>query len=150
MTLYRFKTFTTSYYFPKLSSETQYLYSIYSAFGGKLSKVYWFLFRKIAFFRSLHSVNVNNLDFPYHQICELEGNNSLMSFNLGSPGLERKISILGYNSIEKKAFFAKFSEQKAAMELSENEINILKSLQNTGLVPVLYDAFITEKYVFFK
>ena len=40
MLYYRFKTFTTSYYFPRLSKEQKFMYGLYSAYGGKLSKIY--------------------------------------------------------------------------------------------------------------
>ncbi len=46
MTYFRFKTFTTSYYFPTLQTHQQYMYGLYSAYGSKLSKIYWNTFKK--------------------------------------------------------------------------------------------------------
>lgn len=97
MKLYRFKTFTTSYYFPHLDSSLQYMYGLYSPYGGRLSKIYWWLFRYSSFVRSLTSVNEKDLEFPYSKIKASDGNDTLMSFNMGSPGVEQKISILGYD-----------------------------------------------------
>lgn len=34
MKFYRFKTFTTSYYFPRLDAGHQYMYGLYSPYGG--------------------------------------------------------------------------------------------------------------------
>jgi hypothetical protein len=150
MLYFRFKTFSTSYYFPNTTAETRYLYGLYSAYGGSLSKIYWWIFRNCALVRKLNTVKSEHFDFPYQKIGQLVGNNSLMSFNMGSPGVEQKISILGYNQDEKQSFFAKFSQKKEAMELSKNEISVLEILRPTGLAPFLYDKSITANYVFFK
>ena len=74
MKLYRFKTFTTSYYFPHLDSSLQYMYGLYSPYGGRLSKIYWWLFRHSSFVRSLTSVNEKDLEFPYSKIKVTDGN----------------------------------------------------------------------------
>lgn len=97
MKYYRFKTFTTSYYFPHLDSSLQYMYGLYSPYGGRLSKIYWWLFQHSSVVRSLTSVNEKDLEFPYSKIKASDGNDTLMSFNMGSPGVEQKISILGYD-----------------------------------------------------
>ena len=65
MKYFRFKTFTTSYYFPKLSSSFLYMYGLYSPYGGMLSKVYWALFRNIRLVRLLSSIDESKLDFPF-------------------------------------------------------------------------------------
>ena len=150
MKLYRFKTFTTSYYFPELTKDLQYMYGLYSAYGGKLSKIYWALFRKCKWIRRLTTVNEKNVDFPYATIKELTGNNSTLSFNMGSPGIEQKISILGNDSCKQEPFFAKFAQKEAAKRLSRNEIHILRKLADTGLAPALMDYKITDEYVFLK
>lgn len=150
MKYYRFKTFTTSYYFPKLSKKTQYMYGLYSAYGGMLSKIYWSLFKKIQFIRVLTSVKEESLPFPYSTIQNCVGKNSLLAFNMGSPGVEQKISILGYDYSTQSPFFAKFSQKKRAMELSKNEIQILTALKDTDIATILFDYKITDNYVFLK
>jgi serine/threonine protein kinase len=90
------------------------------------------------------------MNFPYQQICDVEGCQSLMSFNLGTPGVEQKISILGYDKNNTLQFFAKYSQKPLAMELSQNEIHVLETLRDTGLVPQLYTKSITDDFVFFK
>lgn len=150
MHYYRFKTFTTSYYFPETGRDKKFLYGLYSPYGGKLSKLYWYLFTHYSFVRKLSAVNESQLDFPYSLIKKAEKNNSLMSFNMGSPGPEQKISILGYDDLLQRPFFAKFSQKPAARALSKNEIEVLTELKGTGLVPELLHSEITEDYVFLK
>lgn len=150
MKLYRFKTFTTSYYFPHLDSSLQYMYGLYSPYGGRLSKIYWWLFRHSSFVRSLTSVNEKDLEFPYSKIKVTDGNDTLMSFNMGSPGVEQKISILGYDKTLDIPFFAKFSQKPRAMALTRNEVLVYRLLDGTGLTPRLLKSVDTEDYVYLK
>lgn len=150
MKLYRFKTFTTSYYFPHLDSSLQYMYGLYSPYGGRLSKIYWWLFQHSSVVRSLTSVNEKDLEFPYSKIKASDGNDTLMSFNMGSPGVEQKISILGYDKTLDIPFFAKFSEKPRAKKLTRNEIRIYRMLDGTGLTPRLLQSVDTDDYVYLK
>lgn len=150
MKYFRFKTFTTSYYFPKLSSSFLYMYGLYSPYGGMLSKIYWALFRNIRLVRLLSSVDESKLDFPYTKIKAADGGETLMSFNMGSPGIEQKISILGYDNKLNIPFFAKFSQKPRAMALTRNEVLVYRLLDGTGLTPRLLKAVDTEDYVYLK
>lgn len=126
------------------------MYGLYCAYGGMLSKIYWSLFKKFQLIRMLTSVKEESLPFPYSIIQNCVGKNSLLAFNMGSPGTEQKISILGYDYSTQSPFFAKFSQKKRAMELSKNEIQILTALKNTGIATTLFDYKITDNYVFLK
>lgn len=126
------------------------MYGLYSAYGGMLSKIYWSLFKKFQLIRMLTSVKEESLPFPYSIIQNCVGKNSLLAFNMGSPGAEQKISILGYDYSTRSPFFAKFSQKKRAMELSKNEIQILTALKDTGIATTLFDYKITDSYVFLK
>lgn len=150
MKFYLFKTFTTSYYFPELSSNQQYMYGLYSAYGGWLSKIYWTLFRKCRLVRNLTAVSAGRLPFPYEVICNVDGTDSLMSFNMGSPGVEQKISILGYDNRTGEPFFAKFSQKPAARRLTENEIRVYRILDGTMLTPKLLGCSHGEDYDYLK
>lgn len=150
MKLYRFKTFTTSYYFPDVPKEKKWLYGLYSAYGGKISRLYWLLFKNISFVRWLNAVDTHKVSFPYKEICKMVGGNALMSFNMGSPGPLQKISIIGYDKTAEKKFFAKYSQKPKAIELTKNEIQIYRLLADSGLVPILYDYNVTDKYAFLK
>lgn len=148
--LYRFKTFTTSYYFPHFDSSLQYMYGLYSPYGGRLSKIYWWLFRHVGLVRQLSAVEEKDFAFPYKKIKEADGNDTLMSFNMGSPGVEQKISILGYDKTLGMPFFAKFSDKPRAIELTRNEIKVYQMLSDTGLTPRLINAVDKDDYVYLK
>lgn len=150
MIYYCFKTFTTSYYFPKLKTYQQYMYGLYSSYGGILSKIYWSFFKKSSFVRSLTSLRHDQLPLPFQQIKENLGFNALLAFNMGSPGIEQKISILGYDNELKQPFFAKFSQKEEAKALTLNEIKIYQLLDNTRLTPKLLHYQITDEYVCLK
>lgn len=148
MKYYQFKTFTTSYYFPDIDSSKAYMYGLYSPYGGKLSKWYWSLFRRFKCVRLLTSVKEDDLDFPYRQIKTLTGENTLLAFNMGSPGVEQKISMLGWDENRHQPFFAKFSQKPATRALTKNEINVYKVLEDTGLTPRLLNSKNSEDYDF--
>lgn len=150
MNYFRFKTFTTAYYFPKLNADQQYMYGLYSPYGGKLSRVYWWLFRKSRLVRNFTTVKEDTLPFPYQKIMQIDGTDCLMSFNMGSPGVEQKISILGYDNKSGKPFFAKFSQKSAALKLTENEIKVYRLLSDTGLTPKLLGYKVGEGYAYLK
>lgn len=150
MKYYRFSTFTTSYYFPKVDADTQFLYGLYSAYGNKLSRWYWRKFQQSRFVRSLTSIKEENLPFPYDEIRELADNDALLSFNMGSPGDAQKISMLGYIPSSRQPFFAKFSQKTEAMRLSKHEIEVLTLLQDTQLVPRLFDSKIGKDFVYLQ
>lgn len=150
MRYYRFSTFTTSYYFPEIDADTCFLYGLYSPYGGKLSRWYWKKFKQSHFVRSLTSVREEKLPFSYEQICELTGRDALLSFNMGSPGAAKKISMLGYVPTTKQAFFAKYSQRPEAMQLSMHEIEVLRLLKDTKLVPTLYDSKVGNDYVYLQ
>lgn len=150
MKYYRFSTFTTSYYFPEIDADTVFLYGLYSAYGNKLSRWYWCKFQQSRFVRSLTSVKEDRLPFPYSKIRELCSSEAILSFNMGSPGDAQKISMLGLVPSTKQPFFAKFSQKPEAMQLSRHEIEVLTLLQDTRLVPQLYDSRIGEGFVYLQ
>lgn len=148
MRYYQFKTFTTSYFFPDIDSRLQYMYGLYSPYGGGLSKVYWSLFKKFKFVRMFTCVKEDSMGFPYRLIRNFAGNDSLLSFNMGSPSVEQKISMLGWNEAEHKRFFAKFSQKPAARTLTKNETKVYQVLDGTGLTPRLLNSKSTDDYEF--
>lgn len=140
MTLYRFKTFRTSYFFPRMTKELEYMYGLYPTYGGRLSKIYWWLFCHCSLVRLLNACDGEKAGFPYRKIVCLEGKGSLMAFNLGTPGPEQKISILGLDKEKKEPFFAKYSEKPGAIAFTKNEAATLQVLKGTNLAPELFEV----------
>ena len=126
------------------------MYGLYSAYGGRLAKIYWSLFKKFKVVRLCNAVKECDLDFPFQLIKAVDGTDSLMAFNMGSPGVEQKISILGYDKQKRMPFFAKFSQKPAAMALTKNEVEVYRILNHTGLVPQLLGERITDEYAYLK
>lgn len=126
------------------------MYDLYGNYGCILGKIYWWLFKNVSLVRLFNRVESSDLNFPYDNIVNIEGNGSLMAFNLGSPSPDRKISILGYDPIEKKDFFAKYSVSKRAQELTNNEVSVYNLLKNKGFVPKVYLVKRTDDFVFMK
>lgn len=149
MKYYRFKTFRTSYYFPKTDSRSRFLYGVYHPYGSLPVKLCWKLFTSCKWVRTLSVVDENQLDFPYRTIMDMCPANALVSFNLGTPGDEQKISMLGYIPGEDKSFFAKYSTKDKAKALSKNEIWVLRELEGRNLSPVLLDVKENDEEVFF-
>ena len=150
MRYYRFKTFVTSYYFPKVQKGEEFLYGLYSPYRGKLSRLCWSLFKKVSLVRYLSSVKEENLPFPYQTIKDILGKDAVLSFNMGSPGVEQKISILGYDKRKHSPFFAKFSQKDAAKKLTRNEVRVYQLLGKTELTPKLLDYKICDDYACLK
>lgn len=150
MKYYRFKTFRTSYYFPDIDVQSKFLYDIYHPYGSSLVKLYWRTFISFKWIRLLNVVDEKELDFPYSTIKRLCPPNAIVSFNLGTPGDEQKISMLGYIPENSKSFFAKYSVKEKAKALSRNEIYVLKQLGKRGLSPTLLSEYDNGNEVFFS
>ncbi len=149
MTYYRFKTFRTSYYFPEVDPKSKFLYGVYHPYGSLPVKLYWKLFTSCQWVRRWSAMKEEQMDFPYKTIRELCPSSAVMSFNLGTPGDEQKISMLGYIPEEHKSFFAKYSRKEKAKALSRNEIRVLKELEGKNLAPSLLDVKDDGDSVFF-
>lgn len=115
-----------------------------------MSRWYWHHFKRLHFVRSLTSIRDDKLPFPYRQIRELVGDQAMLSFNMGSPGKEQKISMLGYVPQTKQKFFAKFAQKPDAMRMSRHEIEVLRLLNDSQLVPQLLDSKIANDYVYLQ
>lgn len=88
-------------------------------------------------------------EFPYSKIMEMMPQGSVVSFNMGTPGEEQKISMLGIEANGNR-FFSKYSEKIEAMVLSRHEIKMLESLKSQDIAPKLYDYCEDEGFVFFR
>lgn len=149
MNLYRFKTFRTSYYFPDIPKGGEFLYGLYTPFGSKLAKMYWWAFRNLRIVRMFNKTDSKKLVFPFERIVGLCPQGSILSFNMGTPGAEQKISMLGLDA-KGNRFFAKYSDKTLSKELSRNEIRVLKSLSGLNIAPELLSSVDTDEFVFFS
>ena len=148
MPLYRFKTRTTSYFFPKLTKKSRFIYSLYGNYGSIVAKLYWWLFLHCSLVRFLNRVESSSVQ-DFELLQSLLGTDSVFGINFGTPSPDQKKSILGYDGAERH-FFAKLSRKENAQKLSSNEIFVYQKLADSGLVPKLFDCKIADGYVFLK
>ncbi len=153
MSFYRFKTFKSTYYFPPLTPDSRFIYSLYGDYGGRFAHLLWRLFCHSALVRHLFAIKDAEIkEMPL--LRSLLGNDAIFGVNMGTSGPDQKISILGYlpgrPEEGSKKFFAKLSTSERAKVLSRNEIKVYRLLADTGLVPSLYDYQDTDDYVFLK
>jgi len=148
MPLYRFKTKTTSYFFPKLTKKSRFIYSLYGNYGSVVAKLYWWLFLHCSLVRYLNRVESSSVQ-DFELLQSLLGADSVFGINFGTPSPDQKKSILGYDEAGRH-FFAKLSQKENAKKLSFNEIFVYQKLADSGLVPKLFDYKVTDDYVFLK
>lgn len=148
MIFYRFKTKTTSYFFPKLTKKSRFIYSLYGNYGGVVAKLYWWLFLHCSLVRYLNRVESSSVQDVELLQTFLEAD-SVFGINYGTPSPDQKKSILGYDEAGRH-FFAKLSQKDNARKLSSNEIFVYQKLADSGLVPKLFDYKVTDDYVFLK
>lgn len=148
MIFYRFKTKTTSYFFPKQTRKSRFIYSLYGNYGGVVAKLYWWLFLHCSLVRFLNRVESSSVQ-DFELLQTLLGAESVFGINYGTPSPDQKKSILGYDEAGRH-FFAKLSKKEGAKKLSSNEIFVFQKLADSGLVPKLFDCKITDDYVFLK
>lgn len=103
----------------------------------------------MAIVRFLNRVDSSGLNFPYERINSMMPIKSIISFNMGTPGDEQKISMLGIEQNGRR-FFSKYSEKPDAMALSRHEIDVLTALKDVGVAPELLDYKIEERFCFFR
>jgi len=148
MIFYRFKTRTTSYFFPRLVKENRFVYSLYGSYCGLVGKLYWWLFRHCSLVRGFSKVDSSVVE-DYQLLQNLLGSDSVFGINYGTPSPDQKKSILGVDARGKR-FFAKLASKENAKKLSSNEIFVYQKLAGSGLVPALFDSKVTDEYVFLK
>lgn len=154
MSLYKFHTFRTDYFFPDFKKENEFLFGLYHPYNRYpmrllAVRLYWWLFKHCAAMKRRNLIVNPDGEFPYSKILAFCPKGSVMSFNMGTPGMERKISMLGLEA-DGRHFFAKYSSLPTAMSLSRNEIKYLSVLKESGLVPRLLDSKEGDDYVFFR
>lgn len=155
MTFYRFKTFKSSYYFPPLTPDSRFIYSLYGNYGGRCAHLLWWLFCHVSLFRYLFQVKDTAIE-GLSLLRSLLGDKAVFGVNTGTLGPDQKMSVLGYYPADSEdinrhtKFFAKLSISERAKALTRNEIKVYQLLAETGLVPALYSFKDTKEYVFMK
>jgi len=136
MRYYYFNPFSKQYYFP-----VGYLnYPIFATFYQpyKVSaKMMWKLWESSTFIRSIFSTDKPENFLPIENIKHYVTPCSILTFNLGSKGVEQKISILGVERTTNATFYIKYATSEIACQNVFNEGFVLQQLSKLPFVPKL-------------
>jgi len=113
------------FYFPIKDFKS---FSIYYEPYSILSRLFWYLFKNIAFLRKWFSLNEEKIPLPINTIKKiLNVENSALLYNIGTEGPEQKATIIADDRL-----FMKFAQKKRAKELVKNEIKTLLRLKKSN------------------
>ncbi len=100
--------------------------------------ILWKLWQNLPFFRFLFSTDEPEKILPIDKIKHYVTPNSILAFNLGTLGVEQKITILGIDKITNLSFFIKYATSEIACKNVANEGLVLQQLSHLSFVPQLY------------
>jgi len=136
MRYYYFNPFSKQYYFPVGYSNYPIFATFYQPY--KISaKMMWKVWQTSPFVRSLFSTNKPEKILPIEHIKQYVTPCSILTFNLGSKGVEQKISILGVERSTNTAFYIKYATSEIARQNVFNEGFVLEQLSQLPFVPKL-------------
>jgi thiamine kinase-like enzyme len=136
MRYYYFNPFSKQYYFPVGFKNYPIFATFYQPYKNS-AKIMWMAWQKSYLFRRVFSTDKPEKMLPIKNIQSYVTPDSILSFNLGTIGIEQKISILGVESITKKAFYIKYATSESACQNVFNEGIVLKQLSELPFVPKL-------------
>jgi len=133
---YYFNPFSKQCYFPEGFDKYPLFATFYRPY--KISaKLLWEAWKTSTLFRSFCSTNEPEKILPLKQIGKYVSPDSIMAFNLGTTGIEQKITILGVDRTTNDTFFIKYATSEVACKNVCNEGVILKQLSHLPFVPEL-------------
>lgn len=100
--------------------------------------VLWKLWRNLSFFRYLFSTDEPEKILPIDKIQKYVTPSSILAFNLGTLGVEQKITVLGIDKKTNSSFFIKYATSEIACKNVTNEGQVLQQLSHLPFVPQLY------------
>lgn len=128
--------FNKQYYFPKSYKKYSLFSSFYQpyTFFGSFA---WIIFNNSKFIRSFFIEKSIDQKLPMDNLCKHIKSDSILSFNRGSLGPERKITALGVVQHSKDEFFLKYADSYLSKKNIKNEANILKKIDDLNFTPRL-------------
>lgn len=147
MKYYYIHPFKKQYFFPKGFERHDIFLNFYVPYTI-IGKISWLLFSKCSLYRSLFSTHKLDLFLPEDNIRNIIGLSSTVAYNLGSLGLEQKITALGVAKHTK--FFIKYGQTRHARFNVTNEYNILKQIDCLGIAPKVLAFYSDDNQVLLK
>jgi Predicted aminoglycoside phosphotransferase len=136
MRYYYFNPYSRQFYFPEGFEKHQLFSRLYKPYLC-CAKILWGIWLNSRPFRSLFSTNHPENRLPINEIGKYAPPGSIMAFNLGTPGIEQKITVLGISPTSGETFFFKYATSSIARNNVSNEAAILQQLSHLSIIPEL-------------
>jgi hypothetical protein len=136
MRYYYFNPFSKQYYFPVGFRNYPIFTTFYQPYKAS-AKLMWKIWQTSSIFRKLFSTNKPEKVLPIEHIRKYVTPCSILTFNLGTKGIEQKISILGVERTTNAAFYIKYATSEIACRNVCNEGIVLQQLSHLSFVPKL-------------
>ena len=136
MRYYYFNPFSKQYYFPVGFRNYPIFTTFYQPYKAS-AKLMWKIWQTSSIFRKLFSTNKPEKVLPIEHIRKYVTPCSILTFNLGTKGIEQKISVLGVERTTNAAFYIKYATSDIACRNVCNEGVVLQQLSHLSFVPKL-------------
>jgi hypothetical protein len=97
----------------------------------------WRIWRNSSIFRNLFYTDQPENILPIKQISKYISSESILAFNLGTTGIEQKITVLGFDTSTKTTFFIKYATSKVSRYNVSNEGDVLQQISHLPFIPKL-------------
>ena len=144
-----FNPFSKQYLFPENFDKIRVLKNFYKPynFSGFLS---WFLFKNFSFIHKIFKVKDFSKQIPRNLLINIKQDDNLIAFNLGSPGIENKITAISYSIRNGSHFFIKYGESEVSRKNINNEIDFLANNSKLDFIPRLLCSQKTNSFSMMK
>ncbi len=136
MKYYYYNPFSRQYYFPEGFDNYPVFSTFYKAYKFN-ARLFWKMWRNSSFVRNLFYTNHAENILPINQISKYVSAGSVVAYNLGTKGIEQKITALSIDTITHETFFIKYATSTIAIANVLNEAAVLKQLSALSFVPEL-------------
>ncbi|MFT3752807.1 MAG: hypothetical protein QM800_07980 [Paludibacter sp.] len=130
MRYYYFNPISRQYYFPEGFQKYPLFATFYQPYKV-IAKLLLKIWRLSTLFRYVFSTNHPEKVLPIRQINQYVPENSIMAFNLGSSGVEKKITVLGLDPATNESFFIKYATTEITCDNVYNEGLILQQITHS-------------------
>lgn len=137
MRYYYFNPLSRKCYFPVGFQKYPLFDTFYQPYKFSAS-VLWKLWKNLSLFRFIFSTDEPEKVLPIEKIKQYVSPDSILAFNLGTLGVEQKITVLGIDKFTQDSFFIKYATSEIACKNVSNEGLVLEQLSHLSFVPRLY------------
>src|ERR1035437_9073954 len=120
MRYYYFNPISKKCYFPEGFQKYPLFKTLYHPYK-KSAKLMWKVWQNSSLFRYLFSTSEPEKFLPLDPINQYVSTGSILAFNLGTVGVEQKITVLGVDTQTNDAFFIKYATSEIACKNVFNE-----------------------------